>query len=212
MTTEALTSLAAGVVFGLSAGFAPGPLLTLVITQTLQHNIREGVKVAMAPLITDLPIILVTLVLLSRLSDFDRLLGMISLAGAGYILYLASESVRTGPVTLEEPQSAPRSFRKGATINALNPHPYLFWATVGAPHLLKGGREGLLGPFLFLLGFYFFLVGSKVLLAILVGRSRTFLTQRGYIWTMRFLGCLLAVFAGLLLADALSLLRTDPAV
>ena len=210
MTAETLSSLAAGVVLGLSAGFAPGPLLTLVITQTLQHNMREGVKVAMAPLITDLPIILVTLVLLSRLSDFDRLLGLISLAGAGYILYLASESVRTGPVTLEESQSQPRSFRKGAAINALNPHPYIFWATVGAPFLLKTGKEGLLAPFLFLLGFYFFLVGSKVFLAVVVGKSRAFLTQRGYIWTMRLLGCLLAVFAGLLLVEALSLLRPNP--
>ena len=209
MTAEALSSLAAGVVFGLSAGFAPGPLLTLVITQTLQHNMREGVKVAMAPLITDLPIILVTLALLSRLSHFDRLLGLISLAGAGYILYLASESIRTGPVTLDEARDEPRSFRKGALINALNPHPYLFWATVGAPHLLKSGQEELLAPFLFLLGFYVFLVGSKVFLAVVVGKSRAFLTKRGYIWTMRFLGCLLAVFAGLLLVDALSLLQID---
>ncbi len=67
MTPETLSSLAAGTVFGLSAGFAPGPLLTLVITQTLRHDIREGVKVAMAPLITDLPIILLSLLVLSRL-------------------------------------------------------------------------------------------------------------------------------------------------
>ena len=54
-------SLLTGVIFGLSAGFAPGPLLTLVITQTLKHNIKEGVKVALAPLLTDLPIILAAL-------------------------------------------------------------------------------------------------------------------------------------------------------
>ncbi len=211
MPTETLSSLAAGIVLGLSAGFAPGPLLTLVITQTLRHNMREGVKVAMAPLITDVPIILATLFLLARLSDFDRLLGLISLVGAGYVLYLAWESIRTGPVTLEEPEDQPRSIRKGAIINALTP-PYLFWATVGAPFLLRTGQEGLRAPLLFLLGFYLFLVGSKVVLAILVGKSRAFLTGKAYLWTMRFLGCLLGAFAVLLLKEAFSLLRIVPAV
>lgn len=207
MTAETFSSLAAGVVLGLSAGFAPGPLLTLVITQTLRHCIREGMKVAVAPLITDLPIILVSLVVLSRLSDFDRLLGLISLVGAGYVLYLAYESIRTGPVTLEESQDQPRSFRKGTMINALNPHPYLFWATVGTPFLLKSGKEGLPAPLLFLFGFYLFLVGSKVFLAIVAGKSGAFLTGKGYIWTMRVLGCLLGAFALFLLKDALFFLR-----
>ena len=50
--------VSAGLVYGLSAGFSPGPLMALVISQTLKHGIREGAKVAVAPLITDLPIIL----------------------------------------------------------------------------------------------------------------------------------------------------------
>ena len=203
MTAETLSSLAAGAVLGLSAGFAPGPLLALVLTQTLQHDIREGVKVAMAPLITDLPIILTALFVLSRLGDFHRLLGAISLMGGGYVLYLAWESIRTGPITFEAAADQPRSIRKGATINALNPHPYLFWATVGAPFLLRTGRNGVLAPLLFLVDFYLFLVGSKVLLAILAGKSRTFLSNKGYIWTMRVLGCLLCAFALFLLKDAL---------
>jgi threonine/homoserine/homoserine lactone efflux protein len=210
MTAETFSSLAAGVLLGLSAGFAPGPLLTLVITQTLQHDVREGVKVAMAPLITDLPIILVSLFVLSRLSDFGPLLGAISLVGGGYVLYLAYESIRTGPVTLEDARDEPRSVRKGAIINALNPHPYLFWATVGAPFVLKGAQGGILAPLLFILGFYLFLVGSKVFLAIVVGKSRAFLTKKGYIWTMRVLGCLLALFAVFLLKDALRFLGIIP--
>jgi threonine/homoserine/homoserine lactone efflux protein len=206
MNPEHLSSLAAGTVLGLSAGFAPGPLLTLVITQTLQHDIREGIKVSMAPLITDLPIIVVSLFLLSKLSHFDRLLGAISLVGGVYVLYLAYECLRTGPVKLEETEDQPRSLRKGALINALNPHPYLFWATVGGPFVFKSGQQNLLAPVLFVMGFYAFLVGSKVFLAFVVGKSRAFLTKKGYIWTMRVLGCLLAVFAFFLLKDALSFL------
>lgn len=210
MITETISSLAAGTVVGLSAGFAPGPLLTLVITQTLRHNIREGIKVSMAPLITDLPIIVASLVVLSKLSDFDRLLGAISLAGGFYILYLAQESIRTGPVNLDTGHKEPRSFRKGALINALNPHPYVFWTTVGGPFVLKSRQESLPAAISFVAGFYVCLVGAKVFLALLVGRSETFLTKKGYIRTMRVLGCLLAAFAVFLLKDALFFLGILP--
>ena len=44
-------------VLGLAAGFAPGPLLVLVISETLQHSTRAGIKVAFAPVITDLAIV-----------------------------------------------------------------------------------------------------------------------------------------------------------
>jgi threonine/homoserine/homoserine lactone efflux protein len=203
MNAGTLTSLAAGTVFGLSAGLAPGPLLALVVAQTLRHGIREGVKVATAPLLTDLPIILVSLLVLSRLSRFDTLLGVVSLLGGAYVLVLACGSLRAGPTNLAESNDRPRSFRKGAMVNTLNPHPYLFWAAVGGPFLLRSSEQGMAAPFLFLLGFYLFLVGSKVILAVLVGRSRAFLTKKGYVWSQRVMGCLLALFAALLLRDAL---------
>ena len=110
--------MTAGAVLGISAGFAPGPLLTLVITQTLKHTVKEGVKVAAAPLITDLPIILVSLFVLSKLTDFNRLLGLISLAGGLYVLYLSYESARTKPVKVVVSRSPPQSLRKGVLINA----------------------------------------------------------------------------------------------
>ena len=75
-----------GAFLGLSAGFAPGPLLALVITETLQHDIKSGLKVALAPMITDLPIIIVTLFFLSKLSNFHEILGIISLIGGCFIL------------------------------------------------------------------------------------------------------------------------------
>ena len=118
-----VSALAVGTVLGLSAGLAPGPLLTLVITQTLKHNAREGVKVAAAPLITDLPIILLSLLVLTRLTDFDVILGLISLAGGLYVLHLAYGSLRVEPVNLQASDRQPRSLSKGALINLLNPHP-----------------------------------------------------------------------------------------
>lgn len=59
---------------GLSSVLAPGSLLTLVISETLQHDTRAGIKVALAPVITDLPIIVLTLLILSKLAGFHGIL------------------------------------------------------------------------------------------------------------------------------------------
>jgi len=198
--------LTIGTILGLSAGFAPGPLLTLVISETLQHDIQSGVKVALAPIITDLPIIILTLFILAKLSNFHSMLGIISLIGGCFILFMGYESIRTKGVALNFQETKPRSLTKGILANALNPHPYLFWFSVGAPTMIKATRQNIIAPLAFIASFYALLVGSKILLAILVGKSKSFLVGNVYIYTMRFLGLVLCVLAFALFRDGLKLL------
>jgi hypothetical protein len=47
------------------------------------------------------------------------------------------------------------------------------------------------------------LVGSKIILAVMTGKSRTFLSSGAYIFIMKALGIILCVFAGLLFRDSL---------
>ncbi len=199
--------LTIGTVLGLSAGFAPGPLLTLVISETLQHDIQSGVKVALAPIITDLPIIILTLFILAKLSNFHNILGIISLIGGFFILFMGYESIRTKGVELNLQETKPKSLTKGILANALSPHPYLFWFSVGAPTMIKAMRQNIIAPLAFIGSFYAFLVGSKILLAILVGKSKSFLVGNVYIYTMRFLGLVLCVLAFALFRDGLKLLE-----
>ena len=183
----------------------PGPLLALVISQTLKHNVAEGLKVALAPLLTDLPIILITLYLFIQLAHFHLILGIISLLGCLFILHLSYQSLQTKPLEMRPKATDPKSLRKGALVNALNPHPYLFWCSVGAPTMVKAQQESSFGAMAFLAGFYLFLVGAKVGTALVVSRSRTFFAGRTYLFTMRILGVLLFVFAMLLFRDGLRL-------
>ena len=192
---------------GLSAGFAPGPILTLVISETLQHDIKSGVKVAMAPIITDLPIILLTLYVLSRLSNFHNILGIISLIGGFFVLFLGYESLRTKGFDLNLREGKPKSLTKGVLANVLNPHPYLFWFSVGAPTMTKAMSLNVSAPLAFIISFYSFLVGSKIVLAVVIGKSKSFLKGSVYIYTMRFLGLLLCALAVVLFVDGLKLLK-----
>ncbi len=195
-----------GTILGLSAGFAPGPLLALVVSETLQHDIKAGVKVALAPVLTDLPIILFTIFILSKLSSYQRILGLISIGGACFICYLGIVHIRTERIDLRGDSGTPKSLRKGFLANVLSPHPYLFWITVGGPTTLKAMNFGLFAAGIFVLSFYLMLIGSKIGIALLVGQSRTFLQGRKYIRIMRFLGILLIILAAMLFRDGMQML------
>ncbi|RJP76106.1 MAG: LysE family translocator [Desulfobacteraceae bacterium] len=195
-----------GILLGLSAGLSPGPLLTIVIAETIRHDIKAGIRVALAPLITDVPIIAVTVYIVSRLSQFDVILGCITLVGGGLVLFLGYESLRTKPVAADTFMARPHSLLKGIAVNAMSPHPYLFWFSVGGPILLKALENNMLSGILFLSGFYLLLVGSKVMIALLVNRSRAFLQGKAYPAVMRMLGILLIGFSVFLFQEGLVLL------
>lgn len=199
--------LTLGLVFGMAAGFSPGPLLTLVITETLTHGFSSGVKVALAPIVTDIPIVIVTLLVATQLSNIDNVLGIISLIGSCYVLYMAYESTRQKEQNNSRVDVKSRSLTKGIFTNVLSPHPYLFWLSVGAPTVAKSVNIGAAAPILFIGGFYLLLVGSKVLLAVLVGKSSSFLNGAAYMYTMKFLALILGIFSIMLFVDGLTLLR-----
>jgi threonine/homoserine/homoserine lactone efflux protein len=199
--------LSAGVGLGLYAGFSPGPLLTLIIAQTIRHGPKEGVKVAFAPIITDFPIILISTFLLVYLSNYKWILGIVSILGGVFLVYLAYTSIKTRGVEVNMDEEMPYSFMKGAIVNALSPHPYVFWITIGAPTIIKGLAESYLATVLFGGSFFGCLIGSKVLLAVITGKSRHFLTGRSYLYIMRVLGIVLLVFAFVLFKDGLCLLE-----
>jgi threonine/homoserine/homoserine lactone efflux protein len=192
-----------GAVFGLTAGISPGPLLTLVITETLRHNKREGVKIAVAPLITDIPIVLLTIFLLSKMAGSDIILGIISLLGGIFIAYLGYDSMKSRGIDVELQGLKIKSIRKGMMVNMLSPHPYIFWLMVGAPLILKAYQARPVAAFAFVLAFYTILVGSKISIALLVDRSKAFLKNSFFIWTVRILGAVLLVFAMLLIREGL---------
>lgn len=195
-----------GIVLGFTAGVAPGPLLALVVSQVLSHGIKEGVKVALAPLITDVPIIMATFVIGAQFAVDSPVLALLSVLGAIYICWLAWESLTIAPVEQSDPARLPHSFKKGIMTNFLNPHPYLFWVTVGTPLLVKSWAIKPANTVLWLFGFYGMLVGSKIMLSILVGHWRKLLRGKVYLWINRCLGIVLLFFAVTLARDGLSLL------
>lgn len=204
---EEFTFLISGIIFGLTLGISPGPLLTLVISETLKHDKKEGIKIAVAPILTDLPIVLITLLILSKLTDFDPILGSISILGAIFIGYLAYENISIKKIELDISEAKPQSIKKGVVANFLNPHPYVFWFIIGAPTVLRAWDVSLFSAILFILGFYIFLVGSKISIAVIVEKSRFFLKSNIYVYTIRLLGMVLLIFSLMFLIDGLKFFK-----
>ncbi|GAB4237140.1 MAG: LysE family translocator [Acidobacteriota bacterium] len=182
--------LATAGVLGLSAGVSPGPLLALVVGQTLRWGFREGAKVAATPVLTDFPIVVGALLVVRQTAGRPAWLGILAGFGAGYLAYLAWETWRGGSLAAAEGER-PRSWTKGILANLLNPHPYLFWTTVAAPLVLQADAFSRGAAAGFLAVFYGTLVGSKMVVAWLVGRAGGRLSGAGYRWVLRGIALLL---------------------
>ena len=203
---DILQYLLTGAILGLVAGISPGPILALVIKESLQNGRKAGMKVATVPLVSDLPIVLLTLIILTKVAEHDAMLGIISFLGAGFILLLAYESLRVKAVqgNLKPPKIS--SFSKGVLANLLSPHPYLFWLLVGSPMVLKAWNITPWAGISFVLGFYLCIVGAKLIIAWISDKSKNVLGTTGYIWVIRILGIILIVLAIYLIMDGINFL------
>ncbi len=204
---DILQYILTGATLGLVAGISPGPILALVIRESLQNGRKAGMKVATVPLFSDLPIVLLTLFILTRISDYNSILGIISFLGAGFILLLAYESVRVKPIQGEINPPKFTTFWKGVFANLLSPHPYLFWLLVGSPMAIKAWNINHITAILFVASFYVCIVGAKLIIAWISDKSKNILGTKGYLWVIRILGIVLFVLAVYLVLDGIELFR-----
>ena len=165
-----------GIVYGFAAAVQPGPFQAYLISQTLSNGWRRTLPAALAPLISDGPIILLTLAVLSYVPVwFQRFL---YIAGGLFILYLAYSAFvawrnfdEAGVVT----HSAIRqSAVRAAMMNALSPGPYLYWSLVTGPILLSGWRQAPVNGVGFLVSFYGAIVLSLIAIVVVFGTARRF--------------------------------------
>jgi threonine/homoserine/homoserine lactone efflux protein len=199
-----MNELLLGISLGFGAGIAPGPLLALVMTTTLQRGLLAGIRVALSPLVTDAPIILLCVLVLSSLPPSFH--GIISLIGGLFVIYLGVDGLREAQhATLEikpTPDSGARDLLRGAMVNALSPHPWIFWLGVGAVKVVDAWKKSPGNAFAFLFGFFLLLIGCKVLIASGLAFGRRWLTLPLYRGLLTVGGLALLVAGGFLLLGA----------
>lgn len=180
---------------GLFAGLSPGPLMALVLTSTLERGFRAGVATAIAPLLTDAPVILLSLVVLRRVPEW--LLSGVSIVGGLFVAWIGVRTVaraRRPPPPAQASSASAVDVWRGALVNLLSPHPWLFWFTVGTPYLITSWAEAPWRSIAFLAIFLGLLVGSKIGVAWAASRGRRFLDSAWYRGVLTLCGVLLIGF------------------
>jgi threonine/homoserine/homoserine lactone efflux protein len=120
-----LTFLLLGAGIGFVAGVSPGPVLTLVGTETLKSGWLRGAAVAAGPLLADGPIVLIAVTVFSELPP--AVVPAISVVGGVFLLYLAITNAVAARHAKLPTTTGPRPRARGGLVTgllarALSPH------------------------------------------------------------------------------------------
>ncbi len=157
--------------FAFAAGVQPGPLQAFLFTRALGGGWRATWPAAFAPLLSDAPIALLALLLLHRLPPS----GLHVLRAAGGLLLLglgwsALSQWRRGTASESRNPGASRTLMEGVLVNFLNPNPYLGWALVLGPAVLKSWQAAPTQAIALVVTFYGTM--TLVLMALILGMSQ----------------------------------------
>ena len=134
--------LVLGLTLGFAASVQPGPFTAFLISQSLTSGWRRALPAAAAPLLSDGPIAVLTLVVLTHIPPgFVHWLRVI---GGAFVLFLAADAARNWrryDPALPPTARTDRGVLKAAMVNLLNPSAYLGWSLILGPLLLKGWHE-----------------------------------------------------------------------
>ncbi len=165
-----------GATFAFAAAVQPGPLQAYLVSRTLAGGWRSTLPAALSPLLSDGPVIVLTVLVLRHVpARFEHAL---RLAGAAFLFYLAVGAYRSwrdwrgsdAPTT----GSAGQSLLRATAVNLLNPNPYLGWSLVLGPLLLKGWREAPANGIALVAGFYVTMVLCLAAIIVLFAGAGSF--------------------------------------
>ncbi|MCB8979647.1 MAG: LysE family transporter [Ardenticatenaceae bacterium] len=161
-----------GLGYGGAAAAQPGPFQAYLLSQTLKNGLRSTLVAALAPLMSDGPIVLLVLLVLTQMPDW--FVAALRFGGGFFLLFLAYKAYRSAremmvtAVNLPIPQKR-QSIREAALMNMLSPNAYIFWSTIAGPIFLEGWRQAPSHGLAFMLGFYGALIGGFMSFVVLFG-------------------------------------------
>jgi len=197
METDLIASLAAaGIALGIIEGIKPGPLLTMVIRESLSKGLKAGMWTAAAPIFTDGPMIIASLFLAGWMATQPSVLFSISLLGALFLTKMGLECFSLEPPDpAKTDDDATGSFKRGVLTNLLNPNVYMFWFLIGGPLMASAAEQEPLAPILYAICFLITIILVKASIAWLFVGGGTWLSPRKYRIAMVICGLAMLGFA-----------------
>ncbi len=142
--------------FAFAAAIQPGPLQAYLFSSVLQRGWRRTLPASFAPLISDGPIVVIALLILSRVPESCQT--VLRVAGGLLLLYFAWTSYRSWQQGVaqesERVESAPRTLMQAVMVNLFNPNPYLGWSLVLGPAVVDAWQKNHAYAVVMIVAFY----------------------------------------------------------
>ncbi len=195
-----ITYLILGITYAFAAAIQPGPFQAFIISQTLTIGWKRTVPAAFAPVLSDVPVIILVLLILTNLPS--ELLKFLQIGGGLVLLYLAYGSYKSyinfEQLDKSETSRGNKTLFKAVLVNIMNPNPYIGWSLIMGPLFLTGYNKAPINGIALIAGFYVTIIICQIAIIIIFGLARNFGSRIARI-TLGIASTGLAVFGGYML-------------
>lgn len=199
-----ITTILTAMLLGSFAGGVPGPYTTMVAGTALERGFKAGFRLAAVPLVTDIVPMLLTALILERLSwTALTLLGIsggVIVAGVG-VRFVRRHGQGAELSDYDRGQSA--SFGHAALSVFLSPAPWLFWLIVASPLMLGAWGRSWVQGVLFVVLLFATNIGTASALAWAASHGRRIMSEAWRRRVLRVVGSGLVVAGALLVWQAM---------
>jgi threonine/homoserine/homoserine lactone efflux protein len=174
-------------IVGFSGAMMPGPVTTLIVTESARRGFWTGPLVTLGHVLVELAIVVGLFFGLGDVLKHAYLAAAIGLLGGLFLLWMGYGILRaafTGQVSLdyrkESSRTAGNPVLAGVLTSISNPYMLLWWSTVGALWLITFRAFGLAGMVAFYFGHTLADWVWNCLVALLISTGRRFVGDRLY--------------------------------
>lgn len=172
---ESTGLLLSALVLGLIGGAIPGPIITAVFTEIIQSGFAKSFRIIFLAMFAETAVALFCLVAVSALHLPEGVFRIISLIGAGILIWLATLIWKI--TKIDTKQRIHFSAAKIFALTLSNGALWMFWITISVPKAILLSYKMPFGDYLFLIVFELGWLIATVALAFVFSRFRSWLSQ-----------------------------------
>ncbi len=212
---ELLLLAASWWLIGFTGAMMPGPVTTLVVTETAKRGFIAGPLITIGHVLLELVMVVALFFGLGDLLKQNLVAGAIGVLGGLFLLWMGFDIVRSawqGKVSLNTTQrggtqSSTNPVIAGILTSVSNPYWLMWWATVGAAYLITFRAFGIAGVVAFYVGHTLADWVWNNVVAFLVATGRRAMNDRVYRGILVVCGAFLIVLSFSFVSSGIGFLR-----
>ncbi len=194
LTKALVGACALGAGFGFFGAVSPGPLQTIIVSETLANGAKSAWRAAFAPVCTDPFALALALFVVSNVSD--GALACVAFAGAALLFRIAWAEFRATEADFDFSRKPRRPFYSIVALNFLNPNLWIYSFTVNALNVANFQRDFGWGvAAAYLATFFVTITVCNLAIVGLVAALKSLFTARWLVYVNRALSVFLVFVA-----------------